>query len=45
MKEVADSQPLSEVPHKAPADGTVRTVYLKEGQDGLDTEQLCVEIE
>ena len=33
-----------EVPHEAPADGTVKAVHVKEGQEGLEAEQLCVEI-
>jgi len=33
-----------EVPHDAPADGTVTAVHVAEGDSGLDAETLAVEI-
>jgi len=34
-----------EVPHEAPIDGTVKTVKVEEGQEGLDADTVAVEIE
>ena len=33
-----------EVAHEAPADGTVQAVHVAEGAEGLDADQLVVEI-
>jgi biotin carboxyl carrier protein len=33
-----------EVPHEAPVDGTVSAVHVEEGAEGLDADQLVVEI-
>jgi biotin carboxyl carrier protein len=34
-----------EVPHEAPAAGTVRVVSISEGQEGLDADHVAVVIE
>ena len=34
-----------EVPHEAPSDGTVKSVNVEEGQEGLDADLVAVEIE
>ncbi len=34
----------TEVPHAANADGTVKAVHIKEGQEGVDAGLLAVEI-
>ncbi len=34
-----------EVPHEAPCDGTVKTVEVEEGQEGLDADVVVVVIE
>ena len=34
-----------EVPHEATADGTVKTVHVNEGDEGLDAGMVAVEIE
>jgi biotin carboxyl carrier protein len=33
-----------EVAHEAPADGTIAAVHVADGQEGLDADQLAVEI-
>ena len=33
-----------EVPHEAPVDGAVTAVHVEEGAEGLDADQLVVEI-
>jgi biotin carboxyl carrier protein len=34
----------TEVPHPAPCDGTVKTVAIKEGQEGVDAGSTAVTI-
>lgn len=34
-----------EVPHETPSDGTVKSVNVEEGQEGLDADLVAVEIE
>jgi len=34
-----------EVPHEAPEAGTVKAVHVSEGQEGLDADEVAVEIE
>ena len=34
-----------EVAHEAPQDGTIRAVHVAEGAEGLDADQLVVEID